>query len=78
MLLFAFFKHITLPSSFLSYSFTDKLTSDRKLELMPRAEKLIECLTNFNKNKCFGVSLRAAEEAARRAVSNQESDRMGS
>ncbi|VDK66209.1 unnamed protein product, partial [Onchocerca ochengi] len=45
------------------------LSNERKLELIPDAKELAECLTEFTHNKLFGILLRTSEEAARRNIS---------
>ncbi|VDN36756.1 unnamed protein product [Gongylonema pulchrum] len=48
----------------------DQFSDERKLELLPNVDEIIECLLDLGSNKVFAVMLRAAEETARRTIVN--------
>uniref|UniRef100_A0A915PNY9 Nucleoporin Nup133/Nup155-like C-terminal domain-containing protein n=1 Tax=Setaria digitata TaxID=48799 RepID=A0A915PNY9_9BILA len=48
------------------------LSNERKLELIPDAKEVAECLTEFANNKLFVILLRTNEEAARRSISDKQ------
>lgn len=52
--------------------FLDGLSDKRKLVLIPSIEEIMECLSEMSDNKLFGILLRAAEEDARRKITNAE------